>query len=78
MKCPSCHILRPQQILCSATVVKMLKNVSYNFSVYTDCNFVQDNLHLKKEKWQTIAEVVIIIVSASRLLIEIFKLFQEF
>ena len=56
----------------------MLKNVSYNFSVYTDCNFVQDNLHLKKEKWQTIAEVVIIIVSASRLLIEIFKLFQEF
>ena len=49
MKCPSCHILRPHQILCSATVVKMLKNVSYNFSVYTDCNFVQDNLHLKKE-----------------------------
>ena len=61
----------------SETVLRLLRNNSYNFSVYSECSFVQENLHLKKENWQTVAEVVIMVVSASRLLIEIFKLFQE-
>ena len=56
----------------------MLRNQSYNFSFYSDCSFVQENLKIKKEGWQTVAEIVILIVSGSRLFIEIFKLFQEF
>ena len=75
--------------------MRLLRNNSYNFTVYSDCSFVQDNLRLKKAQWQTVTEVelgtqltnkfslsfqqvVIVIVSASRLFIEIFKLFQEF
>ena len=45
-------------------------------TVYGKCDWVMNNLMIRKESWQTTVSVIIMVVSASRLFIEILELFQ--
>ena len=44
--------------------------------VYGDCEWVSRNLIIRKESWQTKVSIIIIVVSASRLFLEVLELFQ--
>ena len=54
----------------SSTVVALLRNKSYNLSSLTDCDFIADNLHLRKSGWLSSSQLVVIIVAASRIAVE--------
>lgn len=51
-------------------------NGTVKHTVYGDCDWVSSNLMIRKESWQTTVSIIIIVVSASRLFLEVLKLFQ--
>ena len=63
-------------ILCSKTVLENMKNNSYNYSVYGDCQFVLENLHLEKSYWLRSSQVAVIIVATTRIIFEMIQIFQ--
>ena len=60
----------------STTVHELILNGTLNMTVYGKCDWVMNNLMIRKESWQTTVSVIIMVVSASRLFIEILELFQ--
>ena len=53
-----------------------MKNNSYNYSVYGDCQFILENLHLKKSYWLRSSQLAVIIVATTRIIFEIIQIFQ--
>ena len=51
-------------------------NGTVNHTVYGNCDWVSSNLMIRKESWQTTVSIIIIVVSASRLFLEVLELFQ--
>ena len=50
-------------------------NGTVKHTVYGDCDWVSSNLMIRKESWQTTVSIIIV-VSASRLFLEVLELFQ--
>ena len=60
----------------STTIHDLILNGTINYTIYGECEWVSSNLMMKKASWQTTVSIIIIVVSASRLLLEIIELFQ--
>ena len=53
-----------------------MKNGTVNYSVFSQCSFVSEHLHLAKTDWQTTVMIMVIVICGTRLLLELLELFQ--
>ena len=60
----------------SSTIMKMMENGTINFTVYSNCQFLSDNLDLQKPGWHSAITVMIMVICGTRLFIELIELFQ--
>ena len=56
--------------------MKMMENGTINFTVYSNCQFLSDNLDLQKPGWHSAITVMIMVICGTRLFIELIELFQ--
>ena len=53
-----------------------MRNHSYNYSVYGNCQFVLENLHLEKSYLLRSSQLAVIVVATTRIIFEIIQIFQ--